>query len=246
MQCARPCLPAKAQAACRSGELGPTPAWPGSSSHAEAGPPSLGSRPRGSPRACGGGCPGPELLASWRVPGGGRWAWSSHPGPQCSPTDRGALPSAQGGCHRDSGALSFASIFNAVERVLAAAAKTPGTPCRVTNNTWEGSGGSASWQAGTLPPWNSARGAGSWALSVGGGGRAGATRGQSCPGLKCPGSRGGASRGTMFPSSGGAQATQQAVSGRQVASPARDTSAMPAWTLTERPACWGWAMGSSH
>lgn len=34
--------------------------------------------------------------------------------------------------------LSFASIFNAAEQILAAAAQTPGISCHVTNNTWAG------------------------------------------------------------------------------------------------------------
>lgn len=29
--------------------------------------------------------------------------------------------------------------------------------CSITNNTWEGSGGSTRWQAGALPAWNAAR-----------------------------------------------------------------------------------------
>lgn len=155
-----------------------------------AGRPSLRSRPRGSPTARGGpdgGCPGPRLLGSRRVPGGGRRAWSPHPGPWCPHTDRGALPLPKSDVSApDTGTargLSCASIFNAAEQILAAVAKTPGISCRGTNNTWEGSGGSASWQAGALPPWNSAQAPGRlWPAVVWGPGARG------CPGLEFPGS----------------------------------------------------------
>lgn len=35
--------------------------------------------------------------------------------------------------------------------------QTPRRLCSITNNTWEGSGGSTRWQAGALPAWNAAQ-----------------------------------------------------------------------------------------